>query len=298
MSRTMALLALSFAACAGPAAPATTIATEPRAACVGPLAGEPLMSRPGARACTEACLEAHEAACAVEGKVWRIELSSMVGQGLSSIFGKIHVSSTGLVRMELPDRDHFSVDASMALTCSDACGPGTRVCFPTAYKVKLSVIDGVDDCTHELSPAEPWQGRSSHWAQLSCKGLSVDVRVVPSLRGVRDALLTSGLMPRDDPGADLDGLVVGVRYDGAEVDFLSDVVEEDCGAVALPAGHDLHASLADFEALDAMTRRLWTAPDRPGDGPDVARTDIEAAMDAHEAKLCAAYTSMSSPEPR
>jgi hypothetical protein len=265
--RTLLLVPL-LTACAG-SSPTPAVATsEPETSCPGPLAGEPLRSRPGERACTDACIDAHARRCDAGATVWRIELNPK----MAAMFGTLHVSSTGFARIELPGRNLYGIDGHVWLDCY----PGCDACVPVPWSFVLRTLKGLADCEFSAVPAEPWQDHRSETVHTSCRGISFDLRLVPDLVALRDALLTANLLDARDDTSDLDGLVVGVGMSDVEFETYAAITEETCDALDLPSGAETRASVDDYEAMS----ELWRTVPVGDDG------DVEAYMRRHEDALC------------
>jgi hypothetical protein len=262
-------------------------ATDPIVAagsCSGPLAGEPLRSSPGSRACTEPCLTAHAAAC-TEGEVWKVRL----GEKFHAIFGTMRVSPMGFTRLEQPGRDLFGVDGELWTACVPRCGEVQDVCFPFRMDVTVRIFEGLDDCKITTAPADPWHGHDSVTARFECNLATIEVRAVPALVAVRDAMRSGGLLDEDDPALDLDALVVSLTHEGTTFDFIEEVVAEPCAAIAAPVRHQRHASLADFEALAGHWKEILA------EGMTPPSSEVSEVMRDVEAKLCARYAEAASP---
>jgi hypothetical protein len=266
-------------ACGG--ATGTTDPVVVAGSCSGPLAGEPVRSNPGARACTEPCLTAHASACA-EGDVWKVRF----GEKFQALFGTLRISATGLARLEQPDRNLYGADGELWVSCIPRCGEIPNVCFPMQFETTVRIFSGVDDCTITTTPAEPWNGHASVTARFACNLGTFEARAVPDLVAVRDAMHTAGLLDENDPALDLDALVVSLFHEGATYVFIEDVIAEPCEALRLPEGHQIHATLADFEVVAAHWKEIW------GEDPAAAfqtKGDVPDAVRSLEQKLCTRY---------
>ena len=271
------IILVGITACGGGGSGTAPLVTTPT--CTGPLAGEPVRSKPGARACTEPCLAAQAAAC-TEGQVWKVRFADH----FHANFGTLRVSSSGFTRVEQPGRDLFSVDGQLWLSCIPRCGDVANMCSPFPFDMTLRVLDGVDDCSLTTSPGEPWNGYASVTARFECNLGTFVVRAVPELVSVRDAMLSGGLLDDDDPGLELDALVVSLTHEGKVFAFIEDVAVEPCEALAVPEGHTLHATLADFEAVSAHWEEIMTEVSSSFEARDTGD-----AVRQLEAKLCARY---------
>jgi hypothetical protein len=279
MSRKLAPLLLAGVTACGGGGPATA-PIEAAASCAGPLAGEPVRSKPGARACTGPCLTAHTAAC-TEGEVWKVRFADH----FQTLFGTLRVSTKGLTRVEQPDRNLYGVDGRLWLACIPRCGDVANVCFPSAVDLTLRTLKGVDDCTITTTPSEPWHGYASVTARFECNVGTFVVRAVPDLVGVRDAMRAGGLLAEDDPALELDALVVSMTHEGKTFEVIGEVAVEPCETLAVPEGHQVHATLADFDALSSHWEEIWT---EVSSSSETSR-DPSDIMRRVEAELCARY---------
>lgn len=261
-----------LAACAG----TTPVSTAPPApeviAAPGPLAGEPMRTRPGSRACTEGCLNAHVDSCAAGEQVWRVE-----SDRFAALFGTIHVSTSGFTRLDLPERDLYGVDGTIWQSCVSGCGGLRGACVPYPFRIHVGSLKWADDCTFTNAPAQPWHGYASETLHAVCKTTSLDLRLVPALEPVRDALIASGMWDQGAPTNAFHGLVVGVRLPTDEYDLFTDIAEEDCDALALPEGYERHASLEEYEEVETV----WRTVSRDG--------DIDAILRRFDQTLCDHY---------
>ena len=264
-------------ACSGGGGATTTV--EPAATCTGPLAGEPVRSKPGARACTEPCVTAQAVAC-TEGEVWKVQL----GDRFEELFGTVRISSTGFTRIEQPGRNLYGVDGRMWLSCIPRCGDTSNVCFPFPADLTLRVFEGLDDCKITTTPSDAWQGHASVTARFECNLGTFEGRAVPDLVSVRDAMRAGGLLAEDDPALELDALLVSMTYQDQTFVFIEEVVVEPCATLAVPEGHQVHATLADFEAVSSHWKEIMTTSSFEAD------QDMADMMRSAEAKLCARYT--------
>jgi hypothetical protein len=100
---------------------------------------------------------------------------------------------------------------------------------------------------------------------------------------VRDAMRAGGLLAQDDPALELDALVVSLTFQGQTFDFIEEVVVEPCATLAVPEGHQRHATLAAFEEVPSHWQEIMASSSFAAD------QDMADVLRTTDAKLCARY---------
>jgi hypothetical protein len=182
------------------------------------------------------------------GHAWRLETESL---------GVVTVASAGRVRLDFDGKQMFGSDSREWLACMPTCpgGAAEPVCIP--YHFKLSISGETDkSCTRSDADGGEWKGRPSRLARFACPSGTIELRWVPSLAPVRDALLAVGAIAPASALTGFDGLVVEMKLGAETVFAIGDVRDAACADLVPPGGHRMVDRAADFAAMRQMAPGL------------------------------------------
>ena len=175
-------------------------------------------------------------------------------------FSEIHVSSAGLVRVDLQNKTLLGIDSKSWMACMASCGATDlgSACVPYSFPASLSFASEAS-CTLEVLSGEPWHGRETKVTRASCGGSSAEIRWVPSLRVVRDALVAVGFIAPSDGLATLDGFAISLEAEGREIFSIDSIDDAPCASFSYPAGYRVFGERKHFEELRRILPALTQA---------------------------------------
>jgi hypothetical protein len=194
-----------------------------------------------------ACFERRRANCS---EAWRFRAPTLSAE--------VFVTDAGVARMDMMGRSLFGVDAELWLACFPAC-PGTnleRLCIP--YHVPTSFSFNTDEtCSTSTKSGEPWEGWPSQITSVKCEnGSHGQLRHIPSLVGVRDALVAVQVIDPDDELAKLDGFTVEMSLGGETLFSFEDLGRADCSVFEYPADYEVYGRPSHFREFREILPRL------------------------------------------
>lgn len=199
----------------------------------------------GAPSCTRdpmGCYRARLGACTDTTRVWRLDVDQV---------GTIYVSDSGLLRLDQPDRRLHGVDSQRWLGCLADCA----ACVP--YFFDLGLTHEMQRCHLGEADAEAWNGLPSKLLVGLCDGRTrIRVRYIPELAAVRDALIATEVIARDDALAAQPGLVVETILGTLKMVDIRTVERATCADLALPADRPHVADRRAFAELEGLAPRL------------------------------------------
>lgn len=195
-----------------------------------------------------ACFEKRRAMCDDSTVTWRVSIA-MGRQDASYLY----LSTAGILRFDYRGKRMYGAGGNVWLSCTEQCPHSEigSICVPSVYVTGVSASLGDQDCGMEIVDDAAWHGRASKRARVTCSGLRMEVRYVPDLVRLRDAMVAVEMIAADDLLARVDGLPISLKIGNNEFFRLDEPTAADCSAFTYP-DYTIHDSPEDFAALETV----------------------------------------------